>query len=53
VELLAKLRGEIKERSVNILIHPQWIFLRATILEALEPYPEVRVKLGEVLNDTD
>jgi hypothetical protein len=41
LELLAKLLGELDERpTVNVLVTPQWIELRAVIVGALEPHPE-------------
>ena len=43
VELLAKLRGELDMRPVvNVLLSPQWVTVRAVLLEALSPYPEAR-----------
>lgn len=51
VELLAKLAGELSEApQVNILLSPQWVKLRKTILIALEPFPEARAKVAEVLS---
>ncbi len=50
VELLAKLAGELSEApQVNILLSPQWVELRKTILVALDPFPEARARLAEVL----
>lgn len=50
LELLAKLLGELNDRpQVNILISPEWTQLRTLILEALEPYPQARVAIGEAL----
>jgi hypothetical protein len=41
LELLAKLLGQLDERPVvNILISPQWLELRATLVGALVGYPE-------------
>lgn len=41
LELLGKLAGELKEgQSVNIIVSPQWVRLRTSIIEALEPHPE-------------
>jgi len=52
LSLLAKLLGELDESpKVNILLSPQWIELRKVILMVLEPYPEARVQLAEVLSD--
>ena len=51
VELLAKLQGDLKEQSVNVVVNAQWLELRATILSALEDYPQARLKLVEALSD--
>jgi hypothetical protein len=51
VELLAKMRGELQGESVNIVLNPQWIEIRTTILSALEDFPEAKMKLVEVLKD--
>ena len=41
LELLAKLLGELDDRpTVNVLISPEWLELRAVIVGALEPYSE-------------
>jgi hypothetical protein len=43
LELLAKLLGELDERpTVNVLISPEWLELRAVIVGALEPHPTAR-----------
>ena len=43
LELLGKLAGELKEgQTVNVIVSPQWIELRTTIIEALEPHPEAK-----------
>lgn len=43
LELLAKLLGELDERpTVNVLLSPEWLKLRAMIVEALEPFSEAR-----------
>jgi hypothetical protein len=48
LELLAKLLGELEDRpTVNILISPEWLELRAVIVGALEPYSDAR---GAVLS---
>ena len=54
LELLAKLQGELQERTtVNVLVNPQWITLRTVILQALEPYPEARLKLAAALREVE
>jgi hypothetical protein len=43
VELLAKLRGELDERpltAVNLITNPDWLAVRAAVIDALQPYPE-------------
>lgn len=52
LELLAKLLGELQEKRVtNILVAPEWLSLRAVILEALEPYPQARLALVAALEE--
>lgn len=54
IELMAKLRGELREQaSINIIMNSQWISLRNTILQSLEPYPSARVRLAEVLSNAE
>jgi len=43
IELQAKLLGELDERPViNLLIAPEWLQMRATIIRALDAHPEAR-----------
>jgi hypothetical protein len=43
LELLAKLLGELDDGpTVNVLISPEWLELRAVIVGALEPYSDAR-----------
>jgi hypothetical protein len=50
LELLAKLLGELDESpKVQIALSAEWVELRQTIFLALEPYPEARAHLAEVL----
>lgn len=50
VELLAKLRGELESGTVvNVSVSAEWVTLRATILRALDPFPQARLALAEVL----
>jgi transposase-like protein len=51
VEILAKMQGELKEHTTNIVLNAKWIELRAIILSALEDFPEARTKLSEVLRN--
>jgi hypothetical protein len=51
LELLAKLVGELDDSpTVNVLVSPQWIEVRAVLLETLSPYPRARSAVaGELL----
>lgn len=54
IELLAKLRGELDTRPVvNVLLSPQWVTVRAVLLEALSPYPEARQAAAAALLEVD
>ncbi len=44
LELLAELSGELDRRAqVNVLVAPEWLTIRAMLMEALQDYPEARV----------
>jgi hypothetical protein len=55
IELQAKLLGELQDGGpqVNILVAPEWREVRVTVLQALQPYPEARAAVAEVLQDGD
>jgi hypothetical protein len=54
VELLAKLRGELNERpTVNILVMPEWVQIRNTVVGALEDFPEARIAVADALMKLD
>jgi hypothetical protein len=41
LELLAKLLGELQqEGTVNVTVSTEWLTLRATVISALQPYPD-------------
>jgi hypothetical protein len=43
LELLAKLLGELSDApQINLTISPEWLELRAVIVQALEPHEEAR-----------
>jgi len=43
IELQAKLLGDLDDRpTINVLVMPEWVALRAALLHALAPYPEAR-----------
>jgi hypothetical protein len=50
LELLAKLLGEIDERPVvNLVLSPEWLAVRSTILLALTPHPVARLAVADAL----
>lgn len=50
LELLGKLAGELQAgTTVNVLVSPQWVEIRNTLLVALAPYPEARVAAAAAL----
>ena len=51
-ELRARLLGELQqEGTVNIILAPQWVEIRAIILQTLAPWPEARLKLAAALQE--
>ncbi len=54
IELQAKLLGQLDERpQVNLVISPEWVQVRTTILTVLSPYPEARVAVAGALASLD
>jgi hypothetical protein len=50
LELLAKLVGELDDRpSINVLVAPEWLAVRAALLAALAPFPEARAAAAAAL----
>jgi len=50
VELMAKVRGELaQEGTVNILVMPEWLVVRAAMLAALRPYREAGYAVAAAL----
>jgi hypothetical protein len=39
--------------QVNLQLSSEWMELKQTILETLQPWPEIRLKLSEALMDPD
>lgn len=47
LELLAKLTDQLDDRpTINVLMAPEWVQVRAAMLEALHPYPEARAAVS-------
>jgi hypothetical protein len=54
LELLGKLAGELDKRPVvNVLLSPQWLMIRTTMLEALSPFAEARSAVAENLMELE
>src|SRR5215207_6577550 len=54
LELLGKLAGELDERPVvNVLLSPQWVMIRTTMLEALSVYPDARAAVAQSLMELE
>jgi hypothetical protein len=50
LELLAKLLGELSDApQVNVLVMPEWLAVRSTLLAALAPYGEARAAVASAL----
>lgn len=50
IELLAKLQGELQEGTIiNIWENPEWQNVLCIILEELEGYPEIKLRIKERL----
>ena len=50
LELLAELSQAIDRRpTLNLLIAPEWLVTRSTLLDALRPYPEARAAVAASL----
>jgi hypothetical protein len=47
--LLLEVEGRLDRRPVNILVAPQWLELRAVLIQTLAPFPEARVAVVEAL----
>lgn len=49
-QLLAKLLGQLDERpQINVLLAPEWLQVRSTLLMVLAPYPEARLAVAGAL----
>ena len=52
LELLGKLAGEFKEgQTINVILTPQWIELRTSIIQTLEAYPEAKLSILRALEE--
>jgi hypothetical protein len=54
IELQAKLLGDLQqEGTVNIMVNPQWVTIRAVLFDALAPYPDARAAVASALLEVD
>ena len=54
IELQGRLLGELQDGTVvNVLVSPQWIGIRTTLLDALAPYPDAREAATTALLEFD
>ncbi|HUW08770.1 MAG TPA: hypothetical protein VM537_03530, partial [Anaerolineae bacterium] len=54
IELLAKLVGELDDRpQVAVLLAPEWLTIRAAMLDTLRPYPEARAAVAARLSELE
>jgi hypothetical protein len=54
IELQARLLGAISDApTINILVAPEWLGVRAVLLAALQPYPEARAAVAGALAGTE
>lgn len=51
LELQGKLLGQLAEQqtTVNVLVMPEWLAVRKTLLAALAPYPDARLAVAAAL----
>ena len=50
LELLLEVEGRVDRRpTVNLLVAPEWLAVRAALLAALAPYPEALAAVAERL----
>jgi hypothetical protein len=54
LELLAKISGELKTgTTINLTYSPQWVNLRAVLVDTLHEYPEVCSKVVAALEEAE
>jgi hypothetical protein len=54
LELQAKLLGELQqEGTINVTVSPEWLSIRAVILQAVTPYPEAAKAITAALSRSE
>lgn len=52
LELLGKLAGELRYgHTINLVLTPQWLEIRTSILQALEAHPEAKISVLKALEE--
>ena len=52
LELLARVTGELDDRpQINLVALPAWVEIRAVILAAVAPFPEIREKVTDAIRN--
>ena len=50
IELQAKLAGQLQAAPViNLTLSPEWLSIQAVIVNALDPFPEARLRVAQAL----
>jgi hypothetical protein len=50
IELSARLLGDLDDRpQINLLVAPEWLLVRSTLLDVLAPYPDARTAVASAL----
>ena len=54
LELLAKISGELRTgTTINLTYSPQWVQLRAVLVDTLQEYPEVCTRVVKALEEAE
>jgi len=51
LELLGKISGDVRTRTVSIHLNPQWIQIRGAVVTALRPYPDALEAFTTAIDD--
>lgn len=57
LEIVGKYLGELQQHStktvINLMVTPEYLTLRNTLVKALQPYPEARRAVAQVLHSME
>ncbi len=51
IEILARMQGEISNQNISIVLNNEWIQLRTVILNALDEYPEAKIRVADAIKN--